>query len=88
MIVVALFLILAGSFTGAAALWFQGASFWGIALGYVGGGWAGFLGGMALAMALRGLAGLFPARPAPAASDSPRRAAPSTPLASTAPAAN
>ncbi len=66
MIVVALFLILAGSFTGAAALWLQGASFWGIALGYVGGGWAGFLGGMALVMALRGLAGLFPARSAPA----------------------
>lgn len=48
MIVLILFLILAGSFGGALALWLQGASFWLIVLGYVGGGWVGLLVGLPL----------------------------------------
>lgn len=53
MIVLALILILAGSFAGAAALWLQDASFWQIALGYVAGGWAGLLGGLPVVMLVR-----------------------------------
>lgn len=58
MIILALALILAGSLTGTIVLWLQDAPLWQIALGYVGGGWAGLLGGMAVVMAVRGLAGL------------------------------
>lgn len=57
MIVLALALILAGSLAGAVVLWLQDASFWGIVLGYVAGGWAGLLGGMPVVLALRALRG-------------------------------
>ena len=57
MIVLVLIVILAGSLAGAAISWLQGASFWGIVLGYVVGGWAGLLGGMPAVLALRALAG-------------------------------
>lgn len=53
MIILALILILAGSFAGAAALWLQDAALWQIALGYVAGGWAGLLGGLPVAMLIR-----------------------------------
>lgn len=65
MIVLALVLILAGSLAGTVALWLQDASFWGIVLGYVAGGWAGLLLGMPVALAVRAVAGL-PLRPSPA----------------------
>ena len=58
MIVVVLILILAGSLTGAAALWMQDASWWQIALGYAAGGWGGLLAGLPVAMLGRGLAAL------------------------------
>ncbi|WP_295045378.1 hypothetical protein [uncultured Paracoccus sp.] len=58
MIIVALILILAGSLTGAVLLWIQGASFWGIVLGYVGGGWAGLLLGLLAIALLRAVTGL------------------------------
>lgn len=51
MIILALILILAGSFAGAFLLWLQDASFWMIVLGYVGGGWAGLLAGMPVVLA-------------------------------------
>lgn len=44
MVILVLILILAGSLAGAVAAWLQDASFWGIVLGYVAGGWAGLLG--------------------------------------------
>ncbi len=50
MIVLILILILAGSLAGAATAWMQGAFFWGIALGYAAGGWAGLILGLALAL--------------------------------------
>ena len=50
MIVLALMLILAGSFAGAIVLWLWEASFWGIVLGYVAGGWVGLLVGLPVAM--------------------------------------
>ena len=53
MIVLALMLILAGSFAGAIVLWLWEASFWGIALGYVAGGWVGLLVGMPMVMLVR-----------------------------------
>ncbi|MGN7870048.1 hypothetical protein [Paracoccus sp. 22332] len=59
MIVVVLILILAGSVTGAAVQWMQGASFWGIALGYAGGGWAGLLLGLLAITLLRAATGLL-----------------------------
>lgn len=52
MIVLILALILTGSISGAAILWAQDASFWGIALGYVAGGWAGLLLGTPMVMML------------------------------------
>ncbi|MTE01772.1 hypothetical protein GIY56_15895 [Paracoccus sp. YIM 132242] len=58
MVIVALALILAGSFTATIILWLRDAPFWQIVLGYAGGGWTGLLGGMAV----RGLMGLLPAR--------------------------
>ncbi|SNR67082.1 hypothetical protein [Paracoccus sediminis] len=56
MIVLALILILAGSLTGAVALWLHDASFWMVVLGYVGGGWAGLLLGLPMMLAVRLLA--------------------------------
>ena len=53
MIILALILILAGSFTGAFLLWLHDASFWMIVLGYAGGGWAGLLAGMPMMMLVR-----------------------------------
>lgn len=53
MIILALILILAGSFAGAFLLWLQDASFWMIVLGYVGGGWAGLLAGLPMMLLLR-----------------------------------
>lgn len=58
MIIVALILILSGSFTGAIILWLHEAPLWQIALGYVGGGWAGLLVGLPVILMIRGLAGL------------------------------
>lgn len=55
MIVVALMLILIGALSGAAVLWVQDASWWMIALGYVGGGWAGLLLGLPLTLGVRAL---------------------------------
>lgn len=55
MIAVALILILAGSLAGSITLWLHGASFWGIVLGYVGGGWAGLLLGLAAVFLVRRL---------------------------------
>lgn len=54
MIILALILILAGSLGGATALWLQDAPLWQVALGYVGGGWAGLLGGLPVLLAVRG----------------------------------
>lgn len=74
MIILALALILAGSLSGAVILWLQGAAWWQIALGYVGGGWAGLLGGMAVVMVLRSLAAPWLAGSRPP--QVPRQAAP------------
>lgn len=57
MIVLVLLLILAGSLSGAAAMWWHDAPWWQIALGYVGGGWAGLLIGLPVTMAVRGSEG-------------------------------
>lgn len=57
MIVLGLVLILTGSLAGAILAWLQDASLWQVALAYVGGGWAGLLAGIPLAMALRHLTG-------------------------------
>ena len=46
MIVLVLMAVLAGSVAGTVALWSLGAPWWQIALGYVGGGWAGLLLGL------------------------------------------
>ena len=59
MIIVALILILSGSFTGAIILWLYEAPFWQIALGYVGGGWAGLLVGLPVMLLVRNLVGLL-----------------------------
>lgn len=61
MIIVALLLILAGSFTGGIILWLHEASLWQIALGYVGGGWAGLLAGLPMVIVVRSL-GRLPLR--------------------------
>lgn len=52
-VIVALILILAGSFCGAVLTWLQGAGPLHIMLGYVGGGWIGFLGGMPVLLAVQ-----------------------------------
>lgn len=57
MVVLVLILILAGSLAGAVVAWLQDASFWGIVLGYIAGGWMGLL-GIPVIMAVRALAGL------------------------------
>lgn len=64
MIVVVLILILAGSFTGAGVVWMHEGSLWQIALGYVGGGWAGLLVGLPVVALVRVVAGL-PLRSSP-----------------------
>ena len=61
-IVVVLILILAGSFTGAGVVWMHEGSLWQIALGYVGGGWAGLLLGPHLLPAVREAAGAYALR--------------------------
>ncbi|WP_103174818.1 hypothetical protein [Paracoccus sp. SY] len=53
MIILALILILTGSFAGAFLLWLHDASFWMIVLGYVGGGWAGLLAGLPMILLVR-----------------------------------
>ena len=58
MIIVALILILSGSFTGAIILWLHDAPLWQIALGYVGGGWAGLLVGLPVMLLARRVAEL------------------------------
>lgn len=58
MIIVALILILSGSFTGSIILWLHDAPLWQIALGYVGGGWAGLLVGLPAMLLARSLTGL------------------------------
>lgn len=52
-VIIALILILAGSFCGAVLTWLQDAGPWQILLGYVAGGWAGFLGGMPVLLAVQ-----------------------------------
>ena len=54
-VLIALFLILAGSFAGAGLMWFQGAGIWQIVLGYVAGGWAGLLTGLPVVVLVRSL---------------------------------
>lgn len=56
MVIAILALILAGSVSGAVLLWVQDASFWGIVLGYVAGGWAGLGTGLPVLLAIRALA--------------------------------
>ena len=46
MIIAALMLILAGSFTGAVVLWMRDGSFWQIVFAYIAGGWAGLMVGI------------------------------------------
>lgn len=46
MIIVALTLILAGSFTGAVVLWMQDGSLWQIVFAYIAGGYAGLIAGI------------------------------------------
>lgn len=66
-IVLVMMLALAGSILGSVALWAQDAPWWQIALGYVGGGWAGLLLGLPVILAGRWLWRCVPRRPAPTA---------------------
>lgn len=62
MIILVLILILTGSVAGTAVMALQGATWWQIALGYVGGGWAGLIAGLPAVAVARGL-GRLPLRP-------------------------
>ena len=63
MIIVVMILALAGSAVGSIVLWAQDAAWWQIALGYVGGGWAGLLLGLPAMLAGRWLWQRVPRQP-------------------------
>lgn len=54
MIIVALMLILAGSFTGAVVLWMRDGSLWQIVLAYIAGGWVGLIAGIPIMLLMGG----------------------------------
>lgn len=64
LIVLVLMLVVVGAAAGSVTLWVQGAPWWQIALGYVGGGWIGLIAGVPAILAGRWLFQRLPRRPA------------------------